>query len=122
VELWPRRSVVLAAVTLAAAVPAGGAAAPQTTGPGPFALIRVTLTSTVAKVARRTVFRGTRVEFFVVNDGKKRRDFGIAGERSRMLKPGERQRVFRTFRLRGRYAWKSRSPGGSTVKGTFAAT
>jgi hypothetical protein len=122
VRSLPRRLVFATAAALAAAAPATGVRSPQTTGPGPFALVRVTLTATNAKVARRTVLRGTKVEFFVVNDGNKPRDFTVATAKSRLLKAGERQRVYHTFRLRGRYTWTSRSPGGRTVRGTFAAT
>jgi hypothetical protein len=122
VQSLPRRLVLAAVVALAAAAPAAGVRSPQTTGPGPFALVRVTLTATNAKVARRTVFRGTKVEFFIVNDGKKPRNFVVGTEKSRLLKAGERQRLFHTFRLRGRYTWTSRSPGGPTVRGTFDAT
>jgi hypothetical protein len=116
-----RRLVIAAAVALAAAAPAQGVRTPETTGPGPFALVKVTLTSATAKVARRQVFRGTKVEFFVVNDGSRPRNFIVAKEKSRLLKPGERQRLYHTFRLRGRYTWTSTSPAGRTVRGTFDA-
>src|SRR3954452_8664191 len=117
-----RRLVLLGAVAVAAIAPAAATSTPQTTGPGPFALVRVSLTTNGAKVARHTVFRGTKVEFFVVNDGKKPRSFLVANEKSRLLKAGERQRLFHTFKLRGRYTWTSRSPVGPTVRGTFDAT
>ncbi len=111
--------LVLAAAGLAAALPAGTSA---TTGPGPFALVYVGLTNSGCHVARSSVFHGTIVEFFVVNKGSKARRFGIAGRQSRYLRPGERQRVYRFFRLRGVFKWHSESFRGPTVKGSFKIT
>ena len=111
--------LLVGAAALTVALPAQ---APATTGPGPFALVYVGLTNSGCHVARASVFRRTIVEFFVVNKGSKPRRFGIAGRQSRYLKPGERQRLYRYFKLPGVFRWHSESPRGPTVKGSFKIT
>ena len=116
------RVVVASAVGAAGLAAALPAPAPATTGPGPCALVYVGLTNRGCHVARSSVFRGTIVEFFVVNKGGTLRRFAIAGRKSRYLKPGERQRIYHYFRLPGVFRWRSESPRGPTVRGSFRIT
>jgi hypothetical protein len=75
------RLIALAAVSLIALVPAAnGVARTRTTEPTEIIRINVTLTDTKLTLSRKSAERGTQVDFWVRNVGRRAHDFTFEAE------------------------------------------
>jgi hypothetical protein len=125
-----RRGTLLAAAS--AALVLGSAAPalsrPETTNPGAFETIRVTLTDSSITVKPKVSGRGVTGIFVLTNRGTKRHTWVIgdikrgAGKNigfTRTLRPGQQQSVVMFLNYRGVLPYYSPDTGKTRIKGIF---
>jgi parallel beta-helix repeat protein len=101
----PRRSLVCFALPALAATVFGVGAAPSTPGPGVVTTVLVTARDFSFTLSRGSVPVGT-TRFVVTNAGVLAHDFAIAGEKTRLLGPGERATIVVRFHKASRFTYR----------------
>jgi uncharacterized cupredoxin-like copper-binding protein len=108
-------AAAVVAATLFAVVPFAGASSTATT-------VKVTAKDYRFVLSRKSAPHG-KVNFKVVNKGKTKHDFKIAGKKTPMLKPGKTATLTVTLKEGKKYTYICTVPGHTVLgmKGTFKA-
>ncbi len=109
-------AAAVVAVTLFVVVPFAGARSAATT-------VNVTAKDYKFVLSRKSAPHG-KVNFKVVNKGKTKHDFKIAGQKTPLLKPGKTATLTVTLKKGKKYTYICTVPGHTVLgmKGTFKAT
>ena len=103
---------------LVSAAGALSSTAPATTQPSLTVRIDVGLTAKEVRLSQTSIRRGYYVQFRVRNTTPAKRTFSVAGRT--ILVPAKKLRYMVVdFLVRGRYAYASRGPQNSAIRGLF---
>jgi uncharacterized cupredoxin-like copper-binding protein len=106
---------------LATIVTAGALAssALATTGPDPYAIVKVALTDEGITLSQKSVHDVTYVDFLVHNGGKLPHDFRIGGLATRQVRPGQTVHLVVAFPQYGKYKYASTVHASAKMRGAF---
>jgi hypothetical protein len=93
--------------------------ASATTGPAPHALVNVVVTDNTIKLSRKQVQDVTFVDFYVHNTGRLNHDMVVGGQKSAVVRPGERVHFYVGFPVFGWYPYHVSLNGKPQMKGRF---
>ena len=108
---------LLATIVTVAGVVASSASA--TTGPDPYAIVKVALTDNGITLSQKRVHDVTYVDFLVHNGGKLRHDFRIGGVGTPQVRPGQTVHLLVSFPQYGTYKYVSTVHASPRMRGSF---